>query len=155
MLSPRPGWFFSHLIIKILFLTIRKNVFDILTLRNPFKYVFICAHIFYVRRCDFEVGLDVCIHARCVCVCVCVSCSVMSDSLRPTRPLCSWSFPGKNTGVSSYFLLQGIFLTQGLNLGLPHCRQILYHLSHQESRWVYTLMRIFWTVAMKWWYWLV
>ena len=82
-------------------------------------------------------------HIVCVCVCVCVSCSVMSDSLRPTRPLCSWSFPGKNTGVSSYFLLQGIFLTQGLNLGLPHCRQILYHLSHQESQWVYTLMRIF------------
>ena len=29
------------------------------------------------------------------------------------------------------FLLQGIFPTQGLNLGLPHCRQTLYHLSHQ------------------------
>ena len=35
----------------------------------------------------------------------------------------SWDFPGKNTGC--YFLLQGIFLTQGLNLGLPHCRQTL------------------------------
>ena len=30
-------------------------------------------------------------------------------------------------------LLQGIFPTQGLNLGLLHCRQILYHLSHQGS----------------------
>ena len=29
------------------------------------------------------------------------------------------------------FLLQGIFLTQGSNSGLPHCRQTLYHLSHQ------------------------
>ena len=28
-------------------------------------------------------------------------------------------------------LLQGIFPTQGLNLGLPHCRQTLYPLSHQ------------------------
>ena len=36
--------------------------------------------------------------------------------------------PGKNTGVGFQFLLQGIFLTQGLNPGLPHCRQILYHL---------------------------
>ena len=27
--------------------------------------------------------------------------------------------------------LEGIFLTQGWNPGLPHCRQILYHLSHQ------------------------
>ena len=31
----------------------------------------------------------------------------------------------------SHFLLQGIIPTQGSNLGLPHCRQILYHLSHQ------------------------
>ena len=30
-------------------------------------------------------------------------------------------------------LLQGIFLTQGSNPGLPHCRKILYHLSHQRS----------------------
>ena len=38
--------------------------------------------------------------------------------------------PGKNTGVGSCSLLQGIFLTQGLNPGLPHCSQILYHLRH-------------------------
>ena len=38
-----------------------------------------------------------------------------------------------NTGVGSHPLLQGVFLTQGLNLGLLHCRQILYHLSHQGS----------------------
>ena len=30
-----------------------------------------------------------------------------------------------------------IFLTQGLNLGLPHYRQILYHLSHQGNPYVY------------------
>ena len=35
------------------------------------------------------------------------------------------------TRVGCHFLLQGIFLTQGLNLGLLHCRQFLYHLSHQ------------------------
>ena len=35
--------------------------------------------------------------------------------------------------MGSHSLLQGIFLTQGSNPGLPHCRQILYHLSHQES----------------------
>ena len=43
------------------------------------------------------------------------------------------SSPGKNTGVGSQPLLQGIFLTQWLNPGLLHCKQILYHLSHQES----------------------
>ena len=35
--------------------------------------------------------------------------------------------------MGCHFLLQEIFLTQGLNLGLPHCRQTLYHLSHQGN----------------------
>ena len=42
-----------------------------------------------------------------------------------------WNSPGQNTGVGSLSLLQGIFPTQGLNPGLPHCRQILYQLSHK------------------------
>jgi len=41
--------------------------------------------------------------------------------------------PGKNTGMDSHSLLQGVFLTQGLNLGFLQYRQILYHLSHQGS----------------------
>ena len=49
----------------------------------------------------------------------------------PSRFLCPWDFPGKNTGVGSCSLLQGIFPTQGSNRGLLHCRQILYQLSHQ------------------------
>ena len=40
---------------------------------------------------------------------------------------------GKNTGVGCHVLLQGIFPTQGLNPGLPHCRWILYCLSYQGS----------------------
>ena len=44
-----------------------------------------------------------------------------------------WNSPGQNTGVGSLSLLQGIFLTQGSNPGLPHCRQILYQLSHKGS----------------------
>ena len=64
--------------------------------------------------------------------------SVVSDSLRPhgrlpTRLLCPWDFPCKSTGVGCHFLLQSIFPTQGLNPGLPHCRQMLYHLSHWRS----------------------
>ena len=57
----------------------------------------------------------------------------VSCSLCPTLPdpvvynLCAWNSPGKNTGVDCHSLLQGIFLTQGSNPGLPHCRQILYH----------------------------
>ena len=62
--------------------------------------------------------------------------SVVSDfvrprGLQPTRLLCLWDSPGKNTGVGSHSLLQGIFLTQGLNPGFLHHRQILYGLSHQ------------------------
>jgi len=41
--------------------------------------------------------------------------------------------PGKNTGVVCYALLKGIFPTQGSNPGLPHCRWILYRLSHWGS----------------------
>ena len=41
--------------------------------------------------------------------------------------------PGRNTGVGSLSLLQGIFPTQGSNPGLPHWRQILHCLSLQES----------------------
>ena len=46
--------------------------------------------------------------------------------------------PGKpkNTGVGCHCLLQGIFLTQESNQGLLHCRQILYHLTHQGSPWI-------------------
>ena len=53
--------------------------------------------------------------------------SVVSDSLRPqglpmepTRLLCPWNSPGKNTEVGCHFLHQGIFLTQELNLRLLH-----------------------------------
>ena len=51
----------------------------------------------------------------------------------PSMLLCPWNSPGKNTGVGSHSLLQGIFLTQGSNQGLLYCRQILYHLGHQGS----------------------
>ena len=44
-----------------------------------------------------------------------------------------WDFLSKSTGVGCCFLLQGIFPTQGLNPGLPHCRQMLYCLSQQGS----------------------
>ena len=44
-----------------------------------------------------------------------------------------WNSPGQNTGMGSLSFLQGIFPNQGSNPGLPHCRQILYSLSHQGS----------------------
>jgi len=58
----------------------------------------------------------------------------MSHSL-PSHGLYSpWNSPGQNTGVGSLFLLQVIFSNQGSNPGLPHCRRILYQLSHREAQ---------------------
>ena len=59
--------------------------------------------------------------------------SIVSDSLQPHGLYSPWNSPGQNTGVGSLSLLQGIFLTQGSNPGLPHGRQILYQLSHKGS----------------------
>ena len=62
------------------------------------------------------------------------SCPTLCDPMDCSLPvLCPWDFPGNSPGVDCHFLLQGIFPTQGSNLGLPHCRQTLYHLSHQGS----------------------
>ena len=88
-----------------------------------------------------------------VALSVCVSCSVASDSLWhhglwPAKLLCSWNSPGKNTGVGSLFLLQGIFPTQGLSPCLLHCRQILYCLSSQGSP-IYTCMN---DISLFWFY---
>ena len=68
--------------------------------------------------------------------CVCVSCSVVFNSLwphglQPARLIHPWNSPGKNTVVNCHSLLQGIFMTQGSNPGLLHCRQTLYCLSHK------------------------
>ena len=84
-----------------------------------------------------------------------VSRSVVPDCLRPhglqpTRLLCPWGFPGKDTGVGCHFLFQGIFPTQGSNLGLLYCRQILYWLSYKgRSDWyIYTHICIYIAICM-------
>ena len=59
------------------------------------------------------------------------NCSVVSDSLQSHELYSPWDFPSQNTGVGSRALLQGIFPTQGLSPGLPHCRWILYQQSQQ------------------------
>ena len=69
---------------------------------------------------------------------VVVSRSAMSNPLRPhglqpTRLLCPWDSPGKNTGMGCHACLQGIFSTQESEPGLLHYRQTLYCLSHQGS----------------------
>ena len=60
----------------------------------------------------------------------CVQFFVIPCTIAP-RLLWPWNSSHKNTGVNRRPLPQKIFLIQGTNLGLLHCRQILYHLSHQ------------------------
>ena len=55
------------------------------------------------------------------------SCPTLCDPMD-----CPWNSPGQNAGVGSLSLLQGIFPTQRLNPGLPHCWRILYQLSHKR-----------------------
>ena len=57
----------------------------------------------------------------------------MSNSPRAHGLYSPWNSPGQNTGVGSLSLLQGIFPAQGSNPGLPHCREILYQMSHKGS----------------------
>ena len=61
--------------------------------------------------------------------------------LYPARLLCPWNFSGKNTGMGSLSLIQGIFPTQGSNPGLLHCRWILYQLSHREAQLIRALLK--------------
>ena len=73
-----------------------------------------------------------------VCMFLCLvaqSCLTLCDTMDYSPPGSSvhGDSPGKNTGVGCHAFLQGIFPTQRSNTGLPHCRWILYHLSHKGS----------------------
>ena len=66
-------------------------------------------------------------------LCLIASDPLWPHALWPTRLLRPWGFSSKNARVGCHAFIQEIFPTQGSNPGLPHCRQILYHLSHQGS----------------------
>ena len=73
------------------------------------------------------------ISLTCVCVCLVIqSCSTLCDPLDCSPPGSSVR-RDSYTGVVCHALLQGIFPTRGSNPDLPHCRQIVYCLSHQGS----------------------
>ena len=78
----------------------------------------------------------------------------MFNYLWPHRLCSPWDSPGQYTGVGSLSLLQVFFPTQGSNPGLPHCRRILYQLSHKESprilEWVSLLQWIFPLQELNW-----
>ena len=69
----------------------------------------------FVYKISFSVSFPVLVAQSCL--------TLQPHELKPVRLLCPWVFPGKNSGVGCHFLLQGIFLTQELSPGLPHCLQ--------------------------------
>ena len=87
-----------------------------------------------------------------VVVLVVKSCwTLQPHRLQPARLLCSWDFPGKNTGVVCHFLLQGIFLTQGSNPCLLLCQADSFALSHQGSPVPCLLLIKFRSITKKMW----
>ena len=80
---------------------------------GPHQHICVCAVLCFVAQ-------------SCPTLCDPVDCSLSGSSVHGDSP-------GKNTGVGCHALLQRIFPTQGSNSGLPHYRQILYHLNHQGS----------------------
>ena len=86
-----------------------------------FICIFICVNKWHIYMCWAVLS---CSAHSCQTLCVPMDCSPPGSSLYGDSP-------GKNTVVGCHAFLQGIFPTQRLNLGLLHCRQILYHLSYQ------------------------
>ena len=84
---------------------------------------------------QFDYCFSFALTQSCPTLCDPMDCSLPDSSVHVVLVGYSpWDFPSKSTGVVCHFLLQGIFPTQGVNLGLPPCRQMLYHLSYQGSK---------------------
>ena len=77
----------------------------------------LCKCLTYHLHLDFRSTCSKCLHECSVTQ----SCPILWPyGLQLSKLLCPWNFPGKNTGAGCHFLLQGIFLTQGLNPHLLH-----------------------------------
>ena len=115
-------------------------------------HICVCTHILNIHTCT---GTHIHVHTICLYICThiahmhahththklastcmrALSCLTVYNSVdcSPSGSSGHGIFLGKNTGVGCYFLLQGIFLTQGSNPGIPHCRWIPYSLIHLGS----------------------
>ena len=98
-------------------------------------YIYICSQSFLGWNASTREGLGTVVYSCDSCSLVTQLCLTVCDSMNCGLPGSSVHgiLQARNTGVDSKSLFQGIFSTQGWNPGLLHCRQILYHLSHQEA----------------------
>ena len=115
----------------LILLVILEECFQIFTIECVASCGFATYDTYFVEVCFNYCNKNM---LSAVLSCSAVSISLRPHGLQPARLLCLWDSSGKNTGVGCHALLQGIFLTQGLNSGLLHCRQTLYHLNHQGSQ---------------------
>ena len=108
-----------------------SSVYTNWTIHLPDHHCRLCALKFPGARLALKSMLGARLCAGAAKVLVAQSCLTLCDPMdsRLSRRLCPWDFPGKNTGVGCHSFFQAIFLTQGSNLGLPHCKQIVYRLS--------------------------
>ena len=91
--------------------------------------------IMYIENIFVKFVVDIFNLLKCLLTYTCVyeSRSVLSSSLQPHGLYSPWNSPSQNTGVGSLSHIQQIFLTQELNWGVLHCRQILYQLSYMGN----------------------
>ena len=74
------------------------------------------------------------------------SCLTLCNPMYCSPP---WNSPGKSTGAGCIFFSRGIFLIQGLNLGLLHFMWILSHLSHQKDPIMSLILTPFLTLSFR------
>ena len=91
----------------------------------PIAYFLILPIISQHQGLLYILDVKVLVAQFCLTVCDPMDCSPLDS--------CPWNSPGKNTGMGCHSLLQGIFPIQGLNVGLPCCRQILYYLGLKQQ----------------------
>ena len=101
-------------------------IYDVYICVCVYMYIYICVYV-YIWSYVFMFIAVLCLVAQlCLTLCNPMDYSLPGSSVHG-------DFPTRNTGMGCHALLQGIFPTQGSNPSLPHCRQVLYRLSHQGS----------------------
>ena len=88
----------------------------------------------------------------------------VTRGLQPTRLLCPWDSPGKNTGVGCHFLLQGNLPNPGIKPGSPALQAdaLTSELPGKQAKWIFILLykcfvqilwrwRLRWRTGCRWW----
>ena len=89
-------------------------------------YFATCFHFHFILKLILQSAVQCLVSQLCVTLCDPMVCNLPGSWVHGDSP-------SKNIGVDCHALLQRMFPTQGSNLALPHCRQILYHLSYERS----------------------